>query len=57
VEKYKKDLTGFDISKGTIRFQPAKPIPAAVVRKLMKARIAAPPKKNRSLRTRAKPRA
>lgn len=33
------NLKGFDTSKGTIRFQPDKPIPAAVVRKLVKARI------------------
>ncbi len=37
---HKDDLKDFDNGKGTVRFQPGKPLPAALVRKLVKARIA-----------------
>jgi uncharacterized protein YdhG (YjbR/CyaY superfamily) len=40
VEDFKRDLAHYDISKGTIRFQPDHPLPATLVRKLIKARIA-----------------
>ncbi len=40
VAAYKDELKDYDTSKGTIRFQPDKPLPAALVRKLVKARIA-----------------
>jgi uncharacterized protein YdhG (YjbR/CyaY superfamily) len=35
-----KDLEGYDVSGTTIRFTSDKPLPAALVRKLVKARIA-----------------
>ena len=40
VDKFKDELKGFKTSKGTIRFHPRKPIPAELVRKIVKARIA-----------------
>ena len=36
----KKELAGFATTKGSIHFQPDRPIPAALVRKLVKARLA-----------------
>ena len=33
-------LKGYDLSKGTIRFQPEKPLPVSLVRKLVAARLA-----------------
>src|SRR5438477_883475 len=38
VEAPKNDLEDYDTSKGTIRFQADKPLPVALVRKLVKAR-------------------
>lgn len=40
VEDYKDELGDYGTSKGTIRFQPGNPLPATLVRKLVKARIA-----------------
>jgi len=39
-KKFQKELKGFEASKGTIRFTPRKPLPTALVKKLVKARIA-----------------
>jgi len=40
LEAHKEEVTGYDTSKGTIRFQADKPLPTALVRKLVMARIA-----------------
>src|SRR2546423_883766 len=40
VAAHEKELSDYDTSKGTIRFQPDEPLPTALVRKLVKARIA-----------------
>lgn len=39
-EAHKDELAGYDTSKGTIRFQADRPLPVALVRKLVKARLA-----------------
>ncbi|MGC2556148.1 MAG: DUF1801 domain-containing protein [Candidatus Sulfotelmatobacter sp.] len=38
--EFKNELKNFQTSKGTIRFAPDKPLPVALLRKLVKARIA-----------------
>jgi len=40
VEAHQKELKDYDTSKGTVRFPAGHPLPAALVRKLVKARIA-----------------
>src|SRR4029079_16740145 len=40
LKKFRDDLTSFQITKGTIRFSPDNPLPLALVKKLVKARIA-----------------
>ena len=40
LEAHKDELKDYDTSKGTIRFQSDQPLPAALVRKVVKARIA-----------------
>jgi len=40
IEEHKDELKAYDTAKGTIRFQADKPLPAALVRKIVKERIA-----------------
>jgi uncharacterized protein YdhG (YjbR/CyaY superfamily) len=40
VEAFKNELKGFSTSKGTIHFPTDKPLPIALVKKLVKARVA-----------------
>jgi uncharacterized protein YdhG (YjbR/CyaY superfamily) len=40
IEKFKSDLKPFSKSKGTIHFPTDKPLPTALIKKLVKARVA-----------------
>jgi uncharacterized protein YdhG (YjbR/CyaY superfamily) len=40
IEAFKNELKGFSTSKGTIHFTTDKPLPIALVKKLVKARVA-----------------
>jgi uncharacterized protein YdhG (YjbR/CyaY superfamily) len=40
LKKFRNELRDFQTSKGTLRFSPDKPLPVALVKKLVKARIA-----------------
>lgn len=41
LQKFKLEFKNYDTSKGTIRFQPDKPIPSKLIKALVKARIEA----------------
>jgi uncharacterized protein YdhG (YjbR/CyaY superfamily) len=40
VEEHKRELTGYEAAKATVHFPLDKPLPVALIRKLIKARIA-----------------
>ena len=40
IKKYTDELAGYKISKGTIQFPLDKPLPIALIRRLVKARVA-----------------
>ncbi len=39
-DEFSDELAGFDTSKGTLRFTPEKPLPVALVRHLVQAKVA-----------------
>ena len=47
IEAFKKELKGFTLSKGTIQFPTDKPLPSALVKKMVKARVAQIERKKR----------
>ena len=48
IEAFKDELKGYSTSKGTIRFPVDQPLPAALVKKIVKARVAQNEKKKRA---------
>ena len=50
IESHKDQLKNFHLSKGTIRFQPDKPIPASLIKTIVKERIAANEKRAKTRR-------
>jgi uncharacterized protein YdhG (YjbR/CyaY superfamily) len=47
IEAFKKELKGYTISKGTIQFPTDRPLPTALIRRMVKARVAENESKSR----------
>lgn len=47
IESFKDELKGYTLSKGTIQFPPHKPLPAALIQRMVKERLAQMEKKQR----------
>jgi uncharacterized protein YdhG (YjbR/CyaY superfamily) len=45
IEAFRKELRGYPTSKGTVKFPADKPLPTALIKKLVKARVAETRKK------------
>jgi uncharacterized protein YdhG (YjbR/CyaY superfamily) len=56
VQDFKDELKGYSISKGTLRFDPEEGLPASLVRKLIKAKIAKTATKDTRGKSRRRPR-
>jgi uncharacterized protein YdhG (YjbR/CyaY superfamily) len=48
IETFKTELAGFTVSKGTVQFPLDKPLPTALIKKLVTARIAQDQARNRT---------
>jgi uncharacterized protein YdhG (YjbR/CyaY superfamily) len=48
IEEFRKELKGFSTSKGTIHFPTDKPLPTALIKKIVKARVRQVKDKKRS---------
>jgi len=53
LEPFEEELKDYQTSKGTVRFQPDHPLPAGLVRRMIKARIARTGARTTRKRTRA----